>query len=272
MSLQTWLRALVGTSQGQRKVPVLGVEGSGKSSFFVSLAQYVSANRYGSIDDLGQGYLGELVEHVARGQPIPPTMRYEQIKVHLRRVPEPGGGFRDVNVLLSSEDVPGGHFRDLVAEIRRDPGLSANSPMLTRFGELLRASDGFLFVVDVVRGASAEAFHADPDAHYGRAFAEQIGPIATGLLLAARRNPDLARKPTFFVFSKRDVHGRDRDELDAAFHSYLAIPLANLERKGANIRRYDVQSACWPMRGRLGDLGYDELLSDLAHALDVLGR
>jgi len=272
MNLLDHLRALLGMGPRARKVPILGVEGCGKSSFLVTLGQYVSVNSYGHIEDESQGYFGELAASTARGEPNPATMRYEPVRVRLRRIPDRAGGFRDVNVVLSSEDIPGAHFRELVSEIRRDPALASGSDLLNRFSELLRASDGLIFVVDVVRDTPAERFRADPETHCGRAFAEQIGPIATGLLLAAQRNPSLARKPIFFVFSKRDLHGLDPSELDAAFASYLAIPLSNLAARQASVRRYDVQCARWSMRGDLRGLGLEALISDLMHGLDAVER
>ena len=119
-----WWKLWGGTSESRarvrKKIPILGVEGAGKSSLILTLGQYISLRKLGRVSIESSQVFGEFVSHVAAGRPLPPTMRHERIGLEIERIPE-SGGFTDVDLLLSTEDIPGQDFRMLVDELQRSP-------------------------------------------------------------------------------------------------------------------------------------------------------
>ena len=259
----------------RRKVPILGVEASGKSSLALTLGQYVSSRGLGRVPLEHADLFTDYVSCVAAGLTLPATMDYTGFSLDLTRVPEEDGSFTDVDLVLSSEDIPGQDFRDLVDELRANPDLArAGGPsdaLLARFCELLSECDGFVFVIDLVRGVHPAEFRRAPARYANRALADQLKPIMTGLLIATKTNRELAGKPVFFVFSKPDLHGLSERALRDRFEMVLAIPLAQLRGELLNVRHYSVQCAGWGLDEPLDGLGVGSLLSDLVHAVGAAG-
>lgn len=256
-----------------RKVPILGVEASGKSSLILTLGQFISLHGMGRISIGSSNLFGDLLATVAAGRPLPASVRWEKFELHVDRVPEPGGGYTEVDLILSSEDIPGRQFRDLVDELRANPDLSTwkAGPAKQILGELTRllsSCDGFIFLIDLMRDRSSP-LEAGSEQVW-TAFADQIKPIMTGILLASKMNAVMAHKPVFFVFSKPDLHGLTPAEVREHFRRGMAIPLAQLRGELINVRHYDVQCAGWRLDSALEGLGIRALLSDLAHAVDAV--
>ncbi len=274
MSLWERLFGLVKKRRRRCKVPILGVEGCGKSSLILTLGQYISLHGMGRISMSSSNLFGELLSHVAAGRPLPATTRMEKFELHVQRVPESDGGHTPVDLTLSSEDIPGLQFRDLVNELRVNPDLSKwkagpTKKILEQFTELLTSCDGFIFIVDLAR--DRKATDEDSNEHVWAAFGDQIKPIMTGILLASKMNQVMARKPIFFVFSKPDLHGLTPEEVREHFRRGMAIPLAQLRGELINVRHYNVRCAGWGMDSALDGLGIDVLLSDLVHAVNAVG-
>lgn len=275
MSLLTKIKsALSGPRTVARKVPILGVEGSGKSSLIVTLGQFISRHDLGAVSTAGSGnaLFGHFLPYVMAGQPFPATTRWDPFALEVRRVPEAGGGTTPADLALSSEDIPGGDFRHLVDELRVNPNLVRRrgraGALLRRFTQLVAASDGFLFLVDLMRDAAPGTKRGNDE--IWTAIADQIQPIMTGLLLASKMNASMAYKPVFFIFSKPDLHGLDPETIEQYFERGMAVPLAQLRHALINVRHYNVQCAGWGMESELENLGIDVLLSDLAHAMDAV--
>ncbi len=259
----------------KRKVPILGVEGCGKSSLILTLGQYISLHGMGRISMASSNLFGELLSYVAAGRPLPASARWEEFELNLSRVPEADGGHTEVDMTLSSEDIPGLQFRDLVNELRVNPDLSAwkagpTKKILEQFTELLSSCDGFIFIIDLARNQQDDD-GKDSAEHVWEAFGDQIKPIMTGILLASKMNAVMARKPIFFVFSKPDLHGLTPEEVREHFRRGMAIPLAQLRGELINVRHYNVRCAGWEMDSALEGLGIDLLISDLVHAVNAVG-
>lgn len=279
MSFWDFFRRTSSRRRRQRKVPILGVEGCGKSSLILTLGQYISLHGMGRISMASSNLFGELLSHVAAGRPLPASARWEEFQLHINRVPEADGGHTEVDMTLSSEDIPGLQFRDLVTELRVNPDLSTwkagpTKKILEQFTELLTSCDGFIFIIDLARGgrAQGETDGEDSNEHVWEAFGDQIKPIMTGILLASKMNQVMARKPIFFVFSKPDLHGLTPEEVREHFRRGMAIPLAQLRGELINVRHYNVRCAGWEMDSALDGLGIDLLLSDLVHAVNAVGK
>lgn len=275
-SMRRLLEFLFPRRQQTCKIPILGVEGSGKSSLIVTLGQYVSLHEHGCIPESSQAVFGAYLPYVMKGKPLRATVRHSAFSVELSRIPEKDGGLTQVDLSLSSEDIPGQDFRMLVNELTRNPDLTPGNDgagaIVKRFGELLSDCDGFIFVVDLMRNCSPKQFAADPRKQVWAAYSDQVKPIMTGILLAARHNATLAHKPMFFVFSKPDQHAMSTDQLEEDFRRAMAIPLGALRALDVRTRLYSVQCAGWGMDSNLDNLGIDILLSDLAHSVGAVRR
>lgn len=272
MSLWDRLRGLTRRRRKKgRKIPILGVEACGKSSLILTLGQFISLHRLGRISMSSSNLFGHYLSFVAAGKPLPASTRWEKCELQIHRVPEADGGHTGVDMTLSSEDIPGLDFRVLVDELRANPDLSTwkggpTQQILEKFTELLTSCDGFIFIIDLVRDKSPEELASGSD-HIWTAFADQIKPIMTGILLASKMNAVMAYKPIFFVFSKPDLHGLAPEEVEEHFRRGMAIPLAQLRGELINVRHYNVQCAGWEIDSALDGLGIDVLLSDLVHAV-----
>ncbi len=123
-------------ARATRKVPILGVEASGKSSLIFTLAQYVSALKLGKVPmELGGLHVVDLLSKVAAAEPLPPTMNYQDFSLDLAQIPETDGRRSDVDLLISSEDIPGQDFRQLVDEGvggEQVPGEHDDAPAIQR--------------------------------------------------------------------------------------------------------------------------------------------
>ncbi len=272
MSLFKKVRGLFSRRGRVRKVPILGVEGCGKSSLILTLGQFISLHGMGKVAMESSHLFGHYLSFVAAGEPLPASTRWEQFSLTVTSVPEPGGGFSDADLERSSEDIPGVDFRILVDQLRSNPNLSAwkagqAKDILQRFTELMTSCDGFIFIIDLMRDAKAGELEKE---QIWTAFADQIQPIMTGILLANKVNSAMAHKPVFFVFSKPDLHGLTPDEVREHFRRGMAIPLAQLRGELMNVRHYNVQGAGWEIDSALQGLGIDTLLSDLVHAVDAV--
>ncbi|MEM7354702.1 MAG: hypothetical protein AAF657_28090 [Acidobacteriota bacterium] len=277
MSFWGQLRNKLEPRAGQRKkIPILGVEACGKSSLILTLGQYVSLHGMGHISMSSSNLFSELLSHVAAGRPLPASAGFEQFELFIKSVPEADGGHTAVDMILSSEDIPGKQFRALVDELRVNPNLASwkagpTRQILEKFAQLLSSCDGFIFIIDLVRDKQ-KAFASGSKEHIWTAFADQIKPIMTGILLASKMNAVMAHKPIFFVFSKPDLHGLDSAEVREHFRRGMAIPLAQLRGELINVRHYNVQCAGWEMDSVLEGLGIDVLLSDLVHAVNAVPK
>jgi len=274
MSWVDELKSFFGLRGGPRRkrVAVLGVDGSGKTSLILSICQYLSRNGFGGPTPESLPYFSEQIQHeVAHG--TVPTMSWNAFAVELRRLPS-DRGIVDVSLEIASSDLPGHEFKQLVAEVANlastNTRAARDNPVFQRFKKLLEGCDGVMFVVDVVRGHDSSAF-ATPDqalATVRLSLTEQLSPIGTAITVAHQHNVTLARKPFLFVFTKPDIHKIPADRMDSLFDGAMAMPKAVLEREQAVVRRYDVQGAGWELEDRLEKLGLGPLLLDIAYATD----
>lgn len=241
----------------------------------MTLGQYISLHKLGSVALSESGTLfGHYLQYVMAGQPFPATTRWDKFSLKVDHVPEPDGNLTPVDLVISSEDIPGIDFRHLVDELRANPNLSRQmgrtSKLVKRFTHLLSQCDGFIFLIDLVRGGQPGTSRSKEE--IWSIFSDQIEPIMTGILLGEKMNASLTHKPIFFIFSKPDLHGLKAREIEEYFERGLAIPLARLRRSLINVRHYNVQCAGWGMDSDLDRLGVDRLLSDLVHAMGQARR
>jgi GTPase SAR1 family protein len=260
--------------QPRKKVPILGVEGVGKSSLLFTLTRYISINHFGSLDVDGDPHqiMATAEAYVTRGEKMPATVRESPIRLAINRIPGATAGEAQVNVELTCNDIRGQDFRALLGAIQKHPNVASSlgdAPReLRMFCDLFRGCNGLLIVVDLIQERTPEEFHRDVDKSLRLAFADQVGSMMAAIHLAARVNSEgLANKPVFFVFTKGDKHGIPAEHISKYFDIAGSITLAQLRRMGANVKHYHVQAAEWPVLSRLEGLGFEKLVPDLLRAL-----
>lgn len=261
-------------SNPRKKVPILGVDGVGKSSLLFSLTKYISINHFGSLDVDGDPHqmMATAESFVARGERLPATTKEVPIRLVITRIPGAPPSESQINVELSCNDIKGQDFRALLGAIQKHPNVTLtlkDAPSeLQMFCNLFRGCNGLLIVVDLIQARTLDEFRIDVEKSLHLAFADQVGPMMAAIHLAARVNSEgLANKPVFFVFTKGDRHGVSPAEISNYFEIANAIALAQLRRMGANVRFYHVQAAEWPLLSRLEGIGFETLVPDLLRAL-----
>lgn len=231
--------------RSERKLPLLGVRGSGKTYFLVSLGHYVTHKGWGRIADEGADrYLQELTPYVLRGESIPPTRGNYPVEIELDTVDSLGfdGPVElNPNLTISTVDFSGGQFEAAVEEATVAGGFETGPA--NEFRELYADADGLVVVVDLVRGADPVTFESEREDRIRAAIGEQVVPLAKCLEIALEQH-DLGGKPIYIVFTKGDIHGLEGYEIDD-FGRAMSIVLGRLERHGCEIETHSVSAVGW---------------------------
>jgi hypothetical protein len=253
-----------------QKVPILGVEGVGKSSVLFTLTHFVSENDFGCLVDDPDQIMALALPLVMRGEPLPATMKGSRLRWTITRIPQAPPEEAQINVQLTSNDIPGIAFRQLLDHVHKHPNDIAGTkvPELGMFCTLLKGCSGLLIVVDLIRDLTLNEFNLDIGGSLNTAFSDQVGPMMASIDLAARVNGGhLANMPVYFVFTKGDLHRLPSERIDAFFKRANAIQLQRLKRLGASVKTYHVKAAGWWNDSNLEHLGFSRLLTDLMFAL-----
>ncbi|MEM3563805.1 MAG: hypothetical protein QXR19_11280 [Candidatus Jordarchaeaceae archaeon] len=252
-----------------KRIPVLGVRGSGKSYFLCSLAYVVSRYGWGSPDNETSLYISDMLSYVLKGEPIPTTYKSRPISVELREVNLGDGKKKRLNIILSTEDYSGQEYEDAMKQLR-EGGLSGQlSGTVEKFRQMILNSKGIIIIVDLVgrTPTTPQEFEIGRDKRILNALSEQVSPLATGIELLLSSGKDISKKPFFFVFTKSDIHRLTTEQVSEHFDKVMAIPMSRLIRQGVIIKKYAVSSVGWGAGGELDRLhaqGFIELIMDIA--------
>lgn len=267
-------------SDTYKNLPILGINGTGKTYFLVTLGYFVSKKRWGEVDTDTSDYFHSCLEKVLQGKPIDYSPHNTPIAIKIKKISRDAENI-DCNFILSSQDIPGRKF--LNAMTNRLIGNRSSSEIKERdprtefflgsdFSKLYSNSDGIIVIVDIVRDSmTADIFKKNKDELILNAFSEQITPIIRGIEFILKENINVKGKPILFVFTKADVHQLSLEEISNYFDQIMALILARLENRGVVINKYTISAMGWgsgktPL-DRLGILeskGYTDLLYDLA--------
>lgn len=252
----------------ERTVPMLGVRGAGKTYFLVSLGSLVSEKGWGRVvGEEGTVYVEELVPHVLRREPVPPTRGNYPLEVEVDAVDHPlGAGEVDVDLTVSTADFSGGEFEAAMEHLTVGAGFDSG-PAAT-FHDVYTDADGLLVVVDLVRGTDRDVFEESPREHAMAALSEQVVPLVKGLKTALDAG-DLDGKPIYVVFTKADVHGFRAEDLDRLLRRAMPFAFQDLETHGCTVTEYAVSAVEWADGGDpdvdvLQSTGYGDLLRNMA--------
>ena len=251
----------------RKHVPIVGVANAGKTYFITTMVYFVSIMGWGTLDESCTHYFEELLGYVLRGEPIPPTKSgIKRVILHVDRVVY-GGVEKRVKFTLSTADISGAQFETAMIALNEQissGGLereSTSSRDLEEVLRLLRRVHGLIAIVDITR-------HLSDTSSKKKAVLKALGQQAVPLLRAFQYalGHSRSRKPLFLVFTKKDIHGMEGEELEGLVRYAYAPILAILKKKGVIIRCYAVTSVGWS-RDDLSFFkgeGFDKLLYDLA--------
>lgn len=256
-----------------RSLPLLGVQGAGKTYFLFSLGYLVSHRGWGHVENQKgeEAYLDQLLPYVSRGDPFPPTMKNHPVKIKVDSLPDK---YTDgsISFTISSEDFSGGEFENAM-ESTLTKRSDDNGPR-AEFIDLYQDCDGLIVVVDIVRDASKDDFQADREQRILDALAGQVEPLVTGINTAMNANQGLDGKPIFFIFTKQDIHGLKITDISEYFDRLMAMPLQRLKAHDCPIRKFTTSAVGWTdgdVDQQLDDLeyrGYADILQAMARLFD----
>lgn len=252
-----------------RTVPLLGVRGAGKTYFLVSLGYLVSRKDWGRVvGEEGAVYVEDLVPHVLRREPVPPTRGNYPLEVEVDAVEDPlGRGEVDVDLTVSTEDFSGGEFEAAMEHLTVGAGFDAGPA--AAFYDLYADADGLLVVVDLVRGTDPDVFAESPREHAMEALSEQVVPLVKGLKTALDAG-DLDGKPIYVAFTKADVHGFRAEDLEPLLRRAMPFAFQDLAAHGCTVTEYAVSAVSWAGEDDdravdvLQSTGYGDLLRNMA--------
>ncbi|MBS7281132.1 MAG: hypothetical protein KIH09_15055 [Candidatus Freyarchaeota archaeon] len=260
-------------TKGGKRIPILGVRGSGKSYFLCSLAYVVSRYGWGYPDSETSLYISDMLSFIFKGEPIPPTYKSRPIRVELKEVDLGVGKKKKLNLILSTEDYSGQEYEDAMKQLR-EAGLSGQlSGTVEKFRQMILNSKGIIIIVDLVgrTPTTPEEFEAERNKRILNALSEQVSPLATGIELLLSGGKDILKKPFFFVFTKSDIHRLTTEQISEYFDKAMAIPMSRLKGKKVTIKKYAVSSVGWGPGEALDKLhaqGFIELIMDIAKLVE----
>lgn len=260
----------MGLSPSYKSLPLFGVQGAGKSYFILSLGHFISARGLGNVMGESADYINQFLPAMMRGDRLDATAGYRDMNIKVERVYrqdhekvfgelDPMDVFAHLehdkadeadkksdtvfaNFVLSTKDLSGAQFKDAMDRLSDPTARLGADPQTQRFLEILDGGDGAIIVVDVVRQEmTREQFASDKKKYIRMALAEQVVPLVRGIQLSLMRGKKEGRFPLFLVFTKRDIHGLSRRELESIVREVFAILLANLDRRVV-LRIHSVQN------------------------------
>lgn len=259
-----------------RRLPMLGVNGAGKTCLAWGIGRYLSDSGYGQPSAETASYFYEIDPFMLRNAPIPASVQKQPLVLHVNTVVLRRAGLQreiPVRLVISSHDIPGGELVEMTSALQTPTPHPMGNLLARNFFSFLARADGLIAVVDLARRIrTPEEFDAlspgEREAHLRSALAEQMGPLCRSIETAVQMNPRMRGKPVFFVFTKTDIHRLPVAQARALLHTAYAILLNRLRHHGVEFREHCVAYA-GTSRLEDGSISYriegvEELLADMA--------
>lgn len=267
-----------------KNLPLLGINGSGKTYFLVTLGYFVSEKRWGEVSAETSEYFHGCLEYVLKGHSIPYSQSNNPISIKIAKI-DSCADEKQCKFIMSSQDFSGRKFLNAMTSspiendvVSEKSGDDARNKFFTSpsFHKLYSNSDGIMVMVDLVRDPmTAEMFQKNKDELILKAFSEQITPLIKGIEFILRENINMKGKPILFIFSKADIHKLSLNEISSYFNKIMAIILARLESRGVLINKYVISSIGWGTGDAalnrieiLESKGYIDLLHDITEVFN----
>ncbi|MDH7571368.1 MAG: hypothetical protein QHJ73_17455 [Armatimonadota bacterium] len=262
-----------------KRVPILGVNGAGKTCLAWGIGRYLSDSGYGHPSVETARYFYEIDPYMLRNQPIPASVLKQPLVLHVNRIVVNRGGevcAFPVNLVISSHDIPGGALVEVTRIFQTPVPDPLADPNVKRFFAFVQNADGLIVVVDLARRLrTREQFElltrAEREAHLRAALAEQVAPLCRGIETTIQLNGDMRGKPFFFVFTKSDIHRLSVEEARTLIRTAYSILFNRLRHQGIDCREHCVAYA-GTSRQPDGSIlyrieGVEELIADMALSL-----
>lgn len=231
-----------------KKIPILGIEGSGKTCFAWGLGHFLASNQWGEPTGETAEYFYQISTSMLKNEPIASTYGKRALKFEFNSIHMEHEGFNlklPTQLVLSTYDISGGDFKNLMRKFSSPTSHPERDGNIKKFFDLLDNSDGLMIVVDLARRIlQAEDYQSlskkEKEIHLLNSLAEQVMPLCIGIEQALRVNKDIAGKPLFFIFTKADIHGLSLEMMENLIRSAYSVLLARLENKGVIIKFFKV--------------------------------
>jgi hypothetical protein len=270
------------------KVPILGVEGSGKTTFAWGIGRTLIDRGWGKPTDEARAYFAEIDPCMLMNQPPAATVGKrslaflfqkcqvemaspEQMALSEMSSQDADGDLPDhewvehsadwttatfkADLVISSYDISGGDFTRCMSLFTHPVERPEADPDFGRFADLMRESDGLIVMIDLARRIRSRAqflalSEKEQSEHILRSLAEQVGPVCHGIEMVLRLNSHMHGKPVIFGFTKADIHGRDEEWVERLLFSACATMIGVLRDRGVSI-----YTCCLAYEGRRLDVG-----------------
>lgn len=259
-----------------KRLPILGINGAGKTCLAWGIGRYLSDSGHGQPSVDTARYFYEIDPFMLRNAAIPASVQKQPLVLHVDTVVLDKGGIErelPVRMVISSHDVPGGELVEVTKVFQAPAPDPLGHPEVKRFFTSVEKADGLIVVVDLARRIrSRDEFLAlDPEereAHIRSALAEQVAPLCRGIETAIQLNDNMRGKPIFFVFTKSDIHRMPVAQVRSLIHTAYSILFNRLRHQGIECREHCVAYA-GSRRDPDGSIRYtiegvEELLADVA--------
>lgn len=259
-----------------RRLPILGVNGAGKTCLAWGIGRYLSDHGYGQPSADTARYFYEIDPYMLRNAPLPASVQKQPLLLEVHTIVLERDGFQrelPVRMVISSHDIPGGELVEITRIFQTPTSDPMAHPGVKRFFAFVQNADGLIVVVDLVRRIrTREEFAAlgpsEREAHIRAALAEQVAPLCRGIETTLQINPRMRGKPIFFVFTKSDIHCLPVEEVRILVRTAYSILFNRLRYQGLECREHCV-AYCGSTRAEDGGIlyhiqGVEQLLADIA--------
>ncbi len=184
----------------KNKLPIIGIEGSGKTCFAWGLGHFLAEKVWGGTTDATRDYFLKITPNMLRNEPIPATYGKQSL------------GFRiGSRLTVSTYDISGEDFRQAMNVFSSPTANPKSDKSVKQFLALVENSIGLIVVVDLARRiTNREAFEKlskdQQREHILEALAEQVVPLCRGVEHTIKVNENMGKKMLFFIFTKTDIH------------------------------------------------------------------
>lgn len=259
-----------------RRLPILGIDGAGKTCLAWGIGRYLSDSGYGEPTTDTARYFYEIDPFMLRNAPVPASVQKQPLILDVNTVVlERGEDKREIPVRLriSSHDIPGGELVEVAGVFQASLSDPLEHPVVRRFFSFVQGADGLMVVVDLARRirSRAEFLELSPEAREGHiraALAEQVAPLCRGIETVIQINNSMRGKPIFFIFTKSDIHCIPAQHVRSLIRTAYSILFNRLRHQGVECREHCVAySGSERLEDgsiRYGIEGVQELLADIA--------
>lgn len=217
----------------KNKLPIIGIEGSGKTCFAWGLGEFLAAEGWGGTTAATRDYFRQIKPFMLRNEPIPATYGKQRLE------------FKIGNLTVSTYDIAGEDFRQAMNVFSSPIENPKGEKSVKQFLSLVEHSIGLIVIVDLARRITTrkdfqQLSQEQQQQHILDALSEQVVPLGRGVEHTINVNKKMGEKMLYFIFTKTDIHHQVVKPGKNILTTAYAPLFAHLEEKGVSHREYSM--------------------------------